>query len=501
MGKVDDEQSLPTAAVRQQGSGSNAANNRCCCSSRFRLWVSFRCVFALLLSLAVFISAVFLLPFFRSSNPGPPDPDSRFGGYDIVARFMLDKPDWFLEDYILQLEDDIFDEINVAQTKVDIISFETSAGSNTTTVIFAVDSDVKTLRVSPTAQSLVRANFESILVHQSNLRLTTASLFGDPISFDVLKFKGGITVSPTQSAFLMQNQQFHFNFTLNFSIKEIQDNFDELRGQLTSGLHLTAYENLYISLTNLRGSTIDPPTIVRSQVLLAVGINPSRSRMKQLAQTITGPHAKNLGLNNTVFGRVKQVSLSSNWTRLLGGPDAGSPSPSPAPLPHHSHHRDTNLAPAFSPSSKTGKSGHVSGEKSPSPTPTPAPVPSPHLHKIHQVKPPACPFGPKGTPPSKTHKQNHMAPPAYAPNAAPASSLKPHREAPTPSPHEVPTPSPSPSPLPNVVNARVHPPSGSNSDAEPPDKLRLVSHIPSSASTVLYSNLWALPPFLLALHL
>lgn len=241
---------------------------------------------------------------------------------------------------------------------------------------------------------------------------------------------------------------------------------------------------MYISLTNLRGSTIDPPTIVRSQVLLAVGINPSRSRMKQLAQTITGPHAKNLGLNNTVFGRVKQVSLSSNWTRLLGGPDAGSPSPSPAPLPHHSHHRDTNLAPAFSPSSKTGKSGHVSGEKSPSPTPTPAPVPSPHLHKIPQVKPPACPFGPKGTPPSKTRKQNHMAPPVYAPNAAPASSLKPHREAPTPSPHEVPTPSPSP--LPNVVNARVHPPSGSNSDAEPPDKLRLVSHIPSSGE---YSNL------------
>ncbi|XP_019165754.1 PREDICTED: uncharacterized protein LOC109161720 isoform X2 [Ipomoea nil] len=412
-------------------------------------------------------------------------------GYDIVARFMLDKPDWFLEDYILQLEDDIFDEINVAQTKVDIISFETSPGLNTTTVIFAVDSDVKTMRVSPTAQSLVRANFESILVHQSNLRLTTASLFGDPLSFDVLKFKGGITVSPTQSAFLMQNQQFHFNFTLNFSIKEIQDNFDELRGQLTSGLHLAAYENLYISLTNLRGSTIDPPTIVRSQVLLAVGIKPSRSRMKQLAQTITGPHAKNLGLNNTVFGRVKQVSLSSNWTRLLGGPDAGSPSPSPAPLPHHSHNQHTNLAPAFSPSTKTGKSG----EKPP--VLAPAPAPSPHLHKIHQVKPPACPFGPKGRPPSKTHKQNHMAPPVYAPNAAPASSLKPHGEAPAPSPHEVPTPSP----LPNVVNTRVHPPSGSNSDAEPPDKLRLVSHIPSSASTVLYSNLWALPPFLLALHL
>ncbi|CAA0837393.1 hydroxyproline-rich glycoprotein family protein [Striga hermonthica] len=160
-----------------------------------------------------------------------------------------------------------------------------------------------------------------MITRQSPLHLTE-SLFGNPVDFDVLKFRGGITVStPEQKAFLMQNVQIIFNFTLNFSIDEILVNFEELRNQLNAGLHLAPYENLYIRLTNLKGSTVALPIIVQSQVLLAVGINPSKLRLKQLAQTITGSHSKNLGLNNTVFGHVKQVSLSSM-------PPAISPSPS-----------------------------------------------------------------------------------------------------------------------------------------------------------------------------
>lgn len=41
-----------------------------------------------------------------------------FPGHDIVASFMLEKPVMFVNDNILQLADDIFDEISVSHTKV-----------------------------------------------------------------------------------------------------------------------------------------------------------------------------------------------------------------------------------------------------------------------------------------------------------------------------------------------------------------------------------------------
>lgn len=41
-----------------------------------------------------------------------------FPGHDIVASFMLEKPVSFVNDNILQLADDIFDEISVSHTKV-----------------------------------------------------------------------------------------------------------------------------------------------------------------------------------------------------------------------------------------------------------------------------------------------------------------------------------------------------------------------------------------------
>lgn len=124
---------------------------------------------------------------------------------------------------------------------MEVISLKPYAGSNLTKVIFAVNPDVKGSKFTPAAKSLVKASFVSLVVNQSSLRLTT-SLFGDPSSFDVLKFVGGITVIPTQRAFLLQTRQIIFNFTLNFSIDQILDNFSELTSQLKSGLHLAPYE-------------------------------------------------------------------------------------------------------------------------------------------------------------------------------------------------------------------------------------------------------------------
>ncbi|KAK4346111.1 hypothetical protein RND71_036287 [Anisodus tanguticus] len=396
-------------------------------------------------------------------------PLAEMQGHDIVASFMLEKPVSFVRDNILQLADDIFDEISVSNTKVDIISLENITGSNITEVVFAVDSEVKNTRVSLTALSLVRSELETVITGQSALHLT-APLFGNPFSFDVLKFRGGITVSPKQSGFPMQQVQILFNFTLNFSIDEIQDNFHELKSQLKSGLHLSSYENLYMSLTSRRGSTVDPPTIVQCKVLLAVGINPSSSRLKQLAHTI-GFNSGNLGLNNTVFGRVKQVSLSSFLPHSRGS-NSGSPSPSPAPLPHphphphhhhHHHNRDSTLAPAISPAPKVEKGGSISRKVSPVSAPVFAPAPV--HHKTCGAQPP-CHFGRF---PKKANRHHPYMVPARAPVPAPHITPSPHQQihAQPPTPHVI----TASSPLPNVVYAHhVQPPPKSNSVAEPPDR-------------------------------
>ncbi|CAN4125650.1 unnamed protein product [Withania somnifera] len=499
MGKGEEEQPIPiSTTLDAQSTNQNAVDRRCC---RFKGLVSFKCVFVLLLGFGVLFSAVFLLPFFKNGDLGDLDLDDKYKGHDIAASFILEKPVSFVEDNILQLADDIFDEISVSHTKVEIISLENIAGSNITEVIFAVDSEVKNGRVSLTALSLVRSEFETVITGQSALHLT-AALFGDPLSFDVLKFRGGITVSPKQSGFLMQQVQILFNFTLNFSIDEIHNNFHELKSQLKTGLRLSSYENLYMSLTSTRGSTVNPPTIIQCKVLLAVWLNPSTSRLKQLAQTI-GSHSENLGLNNTVFGRVKQVSLSSFLPHSRGG-DGGSPSPSPAPLPHHHHYyhhrnQDSTPAPAISPASKAGKGGSISRQVSPISAPMPASatafLPAPAHHKRHEAQPP-CHFGRF---PRKTNGRSYMVP-ARAPVPAPHISPSPHQEvhAPTPIPHEI----TASSPLRHVVyaHAHAHPTPKSNSVAEPPDRFMSASPLPSSSSEgILSSNFWAFPLFLLVL--
>ncbi|KAK6778861.1 hypothetical protein RDI58_025579 [Solanum bulbocastanum] len=500
MGKVEEEHQLPISSVGANSTEQNV-ENRC---GRVSGWVKLRCVLALLFGGAVLLSAVFLLPIFHNGDLGDLDLDPKFRGHDIVASFMLEKPVSLMEDYIVQLEDDIFDEISVSNTKVEIISLENVAGSNITRVVFAVDSDLKNMRISPTALSLVRSEIETVITHQSFLHLT-ASLFGDPFSFDVLKLRGGITVIPKQSVFLMQNVQIQFNFTLNSSIDEIQDKFDELTSQLKSGVHLASYENLYIKLTNTRGSTVDPPTIIQCQVYLAVGI-PSNSRLKQLAQTI-GSNSKNLGLNNTVFGKVKHVSLSAILKHSLGG-NGGSPSPSPAPQPyhhhhhhhHHSHHhhQGSSVTPAISPAPRAEKGGSVSWKVPPVSAPVPAsapvlaPAPVHPTHKRHIAQPP-CHFGRY---PRKAKSHPPAPAPVRAPVPAPHIAPSPHQQihAPTPVLHKIPVLSP----LPHVVYAHAQPPPRTPSVAVPPQRTSSVSNLTSSSSRGIFSsNLWLLPLFLL----
>lgn len=91
-------------------------------------------------------------------------------------------------------------------------------------------------------------------------------------------------------------------------------------------------QSVYVQITNKIGSTTAPPVTVQASVMSALG-SLLPQRLKQLAKTITGSPAQNLGLNNTVFGKVKSISLSSY---LKGTLRATPPSPSPAPSPANS---------------------------------------------------------------------------------------------------------------------------------------------------------------------
>ncbi|KAG6411100.1 hypothetical protein SASPL_129174 [Salvia splendens] len=508
MGKAENLQPLEGTAYDAESTtpGAGSSNGCCLSCSRVRKLVPLRCVLALVLGFGVLLSAVFWLPFFHFGDQQVLDLDFqgwdldvfvglsswifmagrrhhdlcvsvalsfptqgssvqfRYDmvhkprdmwntvsreGYDVVASFMLNKSAPFLSDCKLQLEYDIFDEIPFSNTKVEIIRLD-PAGPNTTKVVFAVESDA-------TTQSLIREHFVYLISNQSALSLTT-TLFGDTFSFNVLKFKGGISASPDQKAFLLQSVKIPFNFTLNSSIDGLLTNFDELTSQLKVGLRLTPYENLFIRLTNLKGSTVRPPTTVESQVVLAVGMNPSR--LKQLAQTISGSHSKNLGLNNTEFGRVKQVRLSSILQHSLSN-NGGSPSPSPSPSQspmskpdhhHHHHHHDHHAAPAVSPSPSTASGGSFRGRGS-SPASTPSPAPA-------KTEPP-CPFGHNNWYPWK-----HMAPtapPVYPPYIAPSQP----RQTDTPAPKIAPASAEWPSPI--ASHAHNLPPSPSEHHARPLD--------------------------------
>lgn len=82
------------------------------------------------------------------------------------------------------------------------------------------------------------------------------------------------------------------------------------------------------------GSTRDPPVTIEVSAVTDVDVLPPE-RLKQLAQIITrSPPSANLGLDNSVFGKVKQISLSSFLNHSIQAlPPSAAPASSPAPSP------------------------------------------------------------------------------------------------------------------------------------------------------------------------
>lgn len=116
--------------------------------------------------------------------------------------------------------------------------------SNWTNVVFGILPDQHDFPITPVALSVIKSSLVELVLQHSNLSLTW-SIFGQPSSFEVLKFPGGITVVPTQPASILMKPQILFNFTLNNSVSQIQQNLARLKGQLKYGLQLRSYEVIH----------------------------------------------------------------------------------------------------------------------------------------------------------------------------------------------------------------------------------------------------------------
>lgn len=422
----------PTPPEGAAGGSGGGGGGQCCSGCRGA--VRPQCMAALLLGTAMALSALFLLPPFtgRGSPAAAPDPDAAFAA-DIVASFMLQKKVSELSESTSKLEFDIYEEIGIPNSTVAINFLQPLGSSNWTYVIFSIVPYPIYSTISSTWLSILRSSFMSLVVEQSTLHLTE-SLFGSSSKFEVFKFPGGITIIPPQAAFLLQKPYASFNFTLNFPIYKVQEKTNELKHQMKSGLHLNPYENLYIKLTNSKGSTVAPPTIIQASIVLEVGNHqPSLPRMKQLAQTIANSSSGNLGLNHTVFGRVKQISLSSYLRHSLHS-GSGTDAPSPAPLPyqdhpHHCHHHHHHHHHEY-------HRHHNIREEKKHFVPSPIHVHSPVQQPKYRSRSSSCQYG-------YTTKQKNKAP--VAPAAEPVASDH-HYASPTAVPHVVPPPSISPLP-------------------------------------------------------
>lgn len=173
-----------------------------------------------------------------------------------------------------------------------------------------------------------------------------------------------------------------------------------------------------MQLTNQKGSTISSLVIIQASVTSSDFGNLLPQRLKQLAQTITESPAKNLGLNNSVFGKVKSISLSSY---LKGTLHATAPTASPAPSPEpsispHPSFRPTH-PPASSPKShhpqpcRKCKAASPSGN-SPLHSPGPESGPYPSFPPLispapSTIAPPPCPYSRPATPRSHSNLTPH----------------------------------------------------------------------------------------------
>lgn len=280
------------------------------CASSICTGSVLKCVVALVLSLNLLAFGVWSLPIFGKKNEtsGESVPANNLQA-QIQASFRLQKPFSAVNANILKLEAAIWEEISVPSAKAAVTSIEPLDETNSTEVIFDVLPDTEHTNISSYGLFLLRETFITLLSGSYNLSLKSQA-FGDPYFFQLLKFPGGITVVPKQKVFPLQQNPVLLNFTLHGTIAQVVQNLNQLRKQLSIYLRVRPNENVFVQLTNMQGSTVNPPTIVETFIVPVVGRKALPTpRLRQLAHQINP--SSNLGLNHTLFGKVKQIQLSS----------------------------------------------------------------------------------------------------------------------------------------------------------------------------------------------
>ncbi|KAL0422301.1 UNVERIFIED_CONTAM: hypothetical protein Slati_3253000 [Sesamum latifolium] len=448
MGKADNQR-LP---VVQQSNGSSASGTFLCrrCSVGVCRLFSVKCVVVLMFSVVAFLSALFWVLPIRYREAGFDAKDSIKRSATVQAYFKLQKPVSKLVQYTASLEYDINDEIGVPSLKIAVLSMHQARLSNHTSlsnwtdVVFGFHPDPINSTITPVALSLLKSSLIDLFLQQYNLTLTFP-IFGEPSSFEILKFPGGVTIIPERVAFIPQPL---FNFTLNSSIYDIKENLLELKKQLKLGLNLMPNEVVYIQVTNKHGSTIDPPVTVEASVASDLGtLLPER--LRQLAQVITGSPAENLGLDHSVFGKVKEISLSSFLNHSLHAP---TPSPSPSPSYDTGPTMSPSDSPAFSPNTHHSLSPCSNCYTSEPSGASPRSAPSPQNLRYRSLSPMS-----DSPAPSVALGGPHCGstdPPSPSPTSHPhqmSPNLSPHASIESPGAVSTPQISPSRSPLPGVA--------------------------------------------------
>lgn len=155
------------------------------------------------------------------------------------------------------------------------------------------------------------------------------------------------------------------------------------------------------------GSTRDPPVTIEVSAVTDVDVLPPE-RLKQLARIITdSPPSANLGLDNSVFGKVKQISLSSFLSHSIQAvPPTAAPASAPSPSPvQYDPLRASSPSESPSPSEERGHPpSHVIA----------SPVPSQSPASPHRLGNPPC--GPSPSPAS-------YAMPTMSPDLSPLAAV------------------------------------------------------------------------------
>ncbi|CAF1924816.1 uncharacterized protein BNAC05G08270D [Brassica napus] len=279
------------------------------CSALSRLF-SLTCVIFLVLSFATLLSAIFWLFPPRRSLPRHHADDIVHLNASVQACFRLHKPASKVISHRGKLEKDIFSSLDLRNhTKVTVLSLHQPGASNFTEVKFGVLPVLTNHTLRKDSLTSLRSSFVNLFAQRSSLNLNK-STFGKPTSFQVLKFPGGITVDPLGLEPVSGLLTLVFSFTLDVSLSEIQHKVDLLKNQLELVLHLEMFESFRVVLTNHKGSTVSPPVTVRGCVV-STTMTTVESHIQQRSNNLAQPPAKNFGLDNSVFGEVRNVTFTA----------------------------------------------------------------------------------------------------------------------------------------------------------------------------------------------